>query len=357
MNVLAIDQGTTSTRALLLSSDGHSRITRVVEHRQSYPKPGWVEHDAEELLANVVACAGSAGPVDAIGIDNQGESCLAWDAETGEALSPVIVWQDSRTQAVIEQLRASGHDAMVIEKSGLPLDAYFSASKLAWLYRTLPEARRLHALGRLRLGTTDAFFLQRLTGRCVTDVTTASRTSLMKIASGEWDTELCALFGVPADTLPDIVSTTGEFGVVSVAGRTVPLLASVVDQVGILLRSDRFEGTRISESEHVRLAHEDINLHGLAHIGLFTVGIRECFGKCLHARRGRRRAGGATRGWGCNRTHLLEKPDVLLGKLVLIEREIPTIRTSHREGAGVGIVSLDLAFEGAGSIGAGPGPR
>lgn len=234
MAVLAIDQGTTSTRALLLAPDGSTRITHVVEHRQSYPKPGWVEHDAEELLRNVIACAQSADDVEAIGIDNQGESCLAWDASTGKALSPVVVWQDSRTQTVIDGLKASGAEATVLERSGLPLDAYFSASKLAWLYRSIPDARRLHEQGRLRLGTTDAFFLQRLTGRCVTDVTTASRTSLMNIGSGSWDLELCALFGVPADALPEIVCSTGDFGGLMVGGRTVPLLVSIVDQQAAL---------------------------------------------------------------------------------------------------------------------------
>ena len=234
MAVLAIDQGTTSTRALLLEADGRSRLTCVLEHRQSYPWPGWVEHDAEELLANVIACAGSAAAPECIGIDNQGESCLAWDADTGRALSPVVVWQDSRTQPLIERLKAAGHEAVVLERSGLPLDPYFSASKLAWLYRELPEAAGLHRQRRLRLGTTDAFFLQRLTGRCVTDVTTASRTSLMNIAEATWDPILCELFGVPMEALPEIVSSTGDFGSIGVHGRRVPLRTSIVDQQAAL---------------------------------------------------------------------------------------------------------------------------
>lgn len=234
MAVLAIDQGTTSTRALRLEADGRSAITHVVEHRQSYPGPGRVEHDPEALLRNVRTCAASAGVVDAIGIDNQGESCLAWHAESGEALSPVIVWQDSRTVKALDAMRAAGLESEVTERSGLPLDAYFSASKLAWLYRNVPDAVALHAAGHLRLGTTDAWFLQRLTGRCVTDVTTASRTSLMSIATGAWDERLCALFGVPPDTLPEIVATTGDLGSVEVDGRRIPVLASVVDQQAAL---------------------------------------------------------------------------------------------------------------------------
>jgi glycerol kinase len=234
MAVLAIDQGTTSSRALRLDRDGGARITKVIEHRQSYPQADWVEHVPEELLRNVLDCARSGGEIEALALDNQGESCLAWDAETGEALSPVIVWQDSRTQDVIERMKAEGLEPQVLEAAGLPLDPYFSASKLAWLFEQLPEAKRRNAQGRLRLGTTDAFFLQRLTGRCVTDITTASRSSLMNIANGEWDPELCRLFGVPLEALPEIVSSTGDFGEIEVEGRKVPFRAAIVDQQAAL---------------------------------------------------------------------------------------------------------------------------
>ncbi len=233
MNTLAIDQGTTSTRALVVDAGG--RVTPLVSlpHRQIYPRMGWVEHDPEELIGNLLACLDAAGAVPdlcAIGIDNQGESCLAWDADTGRAISPVIVWQDDRTAADIGRLAADGVEAMVLERAGLPLDPYFSASKLGWIMREIPEARSLAAKGRLRLGTTDAFFLDRLTGRFVTDLATASRTSLIDLASCRWDADLCALFGVPLEALPEIVPCTGDFGTLSVGGRSVPLAASIVDQ-------------------------------------------------------------------------------------------------------------------------------
>ncbi|MEM9248251.1 MAG: FGGY family carbohydrate kinase [Pseudomonadota bacterium] len=230
MTILAIDQGTTSTRAVSVSPEGQTTIRCVVEHRQIYPRPGWVEHDPEELTANLETCLEAGSGARAVGLDNQGESCLAWDAATGKPLSPVIVWQDERTLAETERLRSDGAEALTLARAGLPLDPYFSASKLAWLFRNVPDAPSLARAGRLRLGTTDAFFRQRLTGHCATDPTTASRTALMDLASCQWDAELCALFGVPLDCLPEIAPTTGRLG--EIGG--MPLTASVVDQQAAL---------------------------------------------------------------------------------------------------------------------------
>jgi glycerol kinase len=227
--IAAIDQGTTSTR-VLVAEGAQARIALSLPHAQHYPQSGWVEHDPEELVANVQACLAAAGEVEAVGIDNQGESCLAWDARTRRPISPVIVWQDNRTSAELDQLKADGAGELPLAHAGLPMDPYFSASKLAWIVRNVPEATDLLAEGRLRLGTTDAFFLDRLTGRYVTDVTTASRTSLMNIESGQWDPALCALFGVPIEALPPIVPTVGDFGSVTLNGREVPVVASMVDQ-------------------------------------------------------------------------------------------------------------------------------
>jgi glycerol kinase len=231
--VLALDQGTTSTRAIAFGPGGR-RLVHTVEHRQIYPRPGWVEHDPEELVANLRACLDRAGDVVAVGLANQGESCLAWDARTGRAVSPVIVWQDARTADRTEALRAAGAEPLSLARAGLPLDPYFSASKLGWIVDHIPEARALHAAGRLRLGTTDAFFRDRLTGTCATDVTTASRTGLMDLASGAWDAELCALHGVPLDALPPILPTTGDFGSLPAGGRPVLLTASATDQQAAL---------------------------------------------------------------------------------------------------------------------------
>lgn len=230
MRVAAIDQGTTSTRVLVADTDGTLEIACAVTHQQFHPQPGWVEHDPEELLANIRRCLEAAGPVDAIGIDNQGESCLAWDAETGAALSPVIVWQDNRTADVVGRLKDKGAASLTLSRAGLPLDAYFSASKLAWIVDNVQAAKDALAAGRLRLGTTDAFFLDRLTGNFATDVTTASRTSLMNLETGKWDRDLCDLFGVPIGSLPEIRPTVGDYGRID----GVPVTASVVDQQAAL---------------------------------------------------------------------------------------------------------------------------
>ena len=144
MRIAAIDQGTTSTRILIADADGRRDVVHAVRHAQHHPQPGFVEHDPEELLKNILACIDAAGPVDAIGIDNQGESCLAWDARTAEALSPVIVWQDARTNDAIERLKVEGGEALTLERAGLPLDPYFSASKLRWLIDNNENVRAAH---------------------------------------------------------------------------------------------------------------------------------------------------------------------------------------------------------------------
>lgn len=229
MRIAAIDQGTTSTRCLVVEGDGTAYVAASLPHRQAHPAPGWVEHDAEELLANIRAVLAAAGPVDAIALANQGESCLAWDKQTGRPLSPVIVWQDARTA---EHLASLGDAAKTrsLEICGLPLDPYFSASKLGWLMRHNPEVASAHAEGRLRLGTTDAFFLDRLGGAFATDAATASRTGLLDLTTLAWSAELCALHGVPMDALPPIRPVDAGFGAVD----GVPIRASIVDQQAAL---------------------------------------------------------------------------------------------------------------------------
>lgn len=233
MKLLAIDQGTTSTRAFLVDMAGGMELVHSAAHRQIRPRPGWVEHDPEELLAHVsAALAAGAGRAAAVGIANQGESCLAWDRVSGRPLGPVIVWQDERTLDATERLRAAGAEALTLARAGLPLDPYFSASKLGWMLENLPEVAAAARAGRLCLGTTDAFFRHRLTGRFETDVATASRTALMDLARCRWDEELCALFGVPAEALPAITPTAGALGETAPGG--LPLTASIVDQQAAL---------------------------------------------------------------------------------------------------------------------------
>jgi glycerol kinase len=230
MKVVAIDQGTTGTKAFTLDEAGRFAKVAGFEHAQHYPQAGWVEHDAEELLAHVTACIEAAGPVDAIGIDNQGETLVAWDGKTGKPICNAIVWQDDRTKHVTAHLKAQGGETITQAKAGLPLDPYFSASKMRWIIDHVADAKPLLKQGRLRIATSDAFFLDRLAGVYATDVTTASRTSLMSLDSLAWDDDLLKLFGVPREVLPEIRSTTGPFG----RFRGTPITAGLVDQQAAL---------------------------------------------------------------------------------------------------------------------------
>lgn len=233
-HVIAIDQGTTATKIHRLDEDGGFTTIESIAHRQIYPQPGWVEHDPRELLESVRRGFAHARSAAAVGIDNQGETVVAWDAQTGEALCNAIVWQDSRTQTMVDELRRRGAESTTLAIAGLALDPYFSASKLRWILDNIDSARPLLDAGRLRLGTTDSYFLDRFCGRFVTDVTTASRTSLMNLRTGRWDPTLCELFGVPMAVLPEIVATTGDIGVARIDAATVPVRASVVDQQAAL---------------------------------------------------------------------------------------------------------------------------
>lgn len=230
MKILAIDQGTTATKAFTYEQDGAFTPIASLEHRQIYPRPGWVEHDAAELLENIMECVRKAGQVDAIGIDNQGETIVAWDAHTGQPICNAIVWQDDRTRDETERLKAEGHEARTLAISGLPLDPYFSASKLGWIMRNVELAEPLRRQGRLRLGTSDAYFFGRLTRNFVTDITTASRTGLMDLETGSWSEELCQLFGVPMQCLPEIRPSVGEFG----EHIGIKVAAGIVDQQAAL---------------------------------------------------------------------------------------------------------------------------
>jgi glycerol kinase len=228
--VIAIDQGTTGSKAYRLDASGAFESLGAFEHRQIFPVPGWVEHDGLELLGHVKQLAARAGAAQALGIANQGETVIAWDGDSGEPIHNAIVWQDARSQPMIERLKAEGVETLTVERAGLPLDAYFSASKLKWILDHVPAAKTLLARGRLRLGTSDSFFLDRLAGVYATDVTTASRTSLMNLRTGQWDPELCRLFGVPIECLAEIRPTTADFGALG----KLPIRTNVVDQQAAL---------------------------------------------------------------------------------------------------------------------------
>jgi len=233
--ILAIDQGTTATKSYTLDTDGRFVFCGSVAHRQIYPQTGWVEHDPEILLGNILTSIEAAIDIKAIGLDNQGETVIAWDGASGTPVYNAIVWQDQRTTQFIETLKAKGIEHLTLERAGLPLDPYFSASKLRWILKHVPQAARLLKKGQLKLGTSDSFFIYRLTGEYATDVTTASRTCLMNLATCDWDPDLCEIFEIPIEILPEIRPTTASFGVLTFKGREIPITASVVDQQAALL--------------------------------------------------------------------------------------------------------------------------
>ena len=216
--ILVIDAGTTSTRAMLFAADGACLASEQRELTQHYPRAGWVEHDAEEIWFASLACArkvvATAGPAErirAVGLTNQRETIVFWSRRTGKALAPAIVWQDRRTADLCARLKAQGHEAAVQAKTGLLLDPYFSASKIAWALAHWPQLR--DAGQDLCIGTVESWLVFRLTGGLhVTDATNASRTALMDIGSGRWDEGLIDLFGVPARAMPEIVDCAGAIG-------------------------------------------------------------------------------------------------------------------------------------------------
>ncbi|HEX5183160.1 MAG TPA: glycerol kinase [Allosphingosinicella sp.] len=216
--LLVIDEGTTSTRAMLFGADGACVAMAQRELAQHVPRAGWLEHDAEEIWAESLACAqaaaaqgGGADRIAAIGITNQRETIAFWSRRTGRALAPAIVWQDRRTAAACDRLREAGHEPMVQAKTGLLLDPYFSASKIAWALDHWPQ---LGEAGEdLCVGTIESWLVFRLTGGLhISDATNASRTALMDIGRGVWDDDLLDLWGVKRGTLPEIVDCAGRFG-------------------------------------------------------------------------------------------------------------------------------------------------
>jgi len=240
--LLAIDQGTTSSRAIAFSRDGGVIALAQQEFAQTYPRPGWVEHDPELIWATVLATARKAlseaesqgwRPV-AIGLANQRETALVWDRRTGRPIHNAIVWQDRRTAPACRALAEAGHADLVAERAGLVLDPYFSATKYAWILDQVEGARGRAERGELAFGTIDSFLIWRLTGgrSHVTDATNASRTSLYAIETGAWDDDLLAMFNVPRAGLPEVRDCAGTLGEAAedVLGRAMPIAGAAGDQ-------------------------------------------------------------------------------------------------------------------------------
>ena len=240
--ILSLDQGTTSSRAIVFNKEGAIVSMAQKEFRQFYPQPGWVEHDAMEIwssqasvLAEVLVKAGvSAKEIAAIGITNQRETTVVWERETGKPICPAIVWQDRRTAGMCDDLKQKGLDKMIQEKTGLIVDAYFSATKIKWMLENVEGAQEKAAQGKLAFGTVDSWLMWNLAGNGlhVTDITNASRTMLFNIHTQQWDDELLQLFGVPESMLPEVKSSSEVYGHTSgkILAAQIPIAGIAGDQ-------------------------------------------------------------------------------------------------------------------------------
>ena len=251
--LLAIDQGTSSSRTVIFDSTATVIASAQQEFPQEYPQPGWVEHDPEEIWGSVLNVSkkaltdsgASLDEISAIGITNQRETTLVWNRESGECVHRAIVWQDRRTSDYCREMKDKGAEDTVIAKTGLRLDPYFSATKLVWILDNVPNARQMAMDGKLAFGTVDCFLLWRLTGGRVhaTDATNASRTMLFNIHSQEWDEELLKLFDIPGSLLPDVRDSACDFGETDAAilGAAIPICGIAGDQQAALIGQAGFE--------------------------------------------------------------------------------------------------------------------
>ena len=316
--LLGIDEGTSAVKAVLYDE----RLRPVREARRAkkmlHPQPGWVEQDGEDVLRAVVEAVAEVlhdapGEVVACGLDHQGESVLAWDGTTGQPITSVVTWQDKRSQTILDRLEAQGEE--IRARSGLPLDPYFSAGKLAWLLENHDGVRAARASGALRMGTVDAFLCERLGAGFSTDPATASRTQLFVPGDDEWDGELCRRFGVPRDVLPAIRDTAGELGELRHEQWPValPLRATTVDQQAALAGSGCVVPGRVK-------ATYGTGVFVLAHVGdvvprgagglLPTVAWR-IDGRTEFALDGGVFAAGAMLEWMCDQLGVAERPEGL----------------------------------------------
>jgi glycerol kinase len=251
--LLAIDQGTSSSRAVIYDHGAEVVASAQQEFPQIYPEPGWVEHDPEAIWDSVTAVTRNAmqkvnavaAEISAIGITNQRETTVIWDRESGECVYNAIVWQDRRTAALCQSLKDDGHETSVTDKTGLRLDPYFSATKIAWILDNVEGVRQRAEAGKLAFGTIDSFLLWRLSGGQVhaTDATNASRTMLFNIHTQQWDDELLALFSIPRALLPDVRDCAADFGIATDAclGGDVPVCGIAGDQQAALIGQAGFD--------------------------------------------------------------------------------------------------------------------
>jgi len=258
--LLALDQGTSSSRSIVFDAHGTIVAQAQQELPQIYPRPGWVEHDPQAIWRTQLATARQAlargglraNHVSAIGITNQRETTLLWHRKTGQPLHHAIVWQDRRGEELCAQLRAAGHAALVERRTGLRIDAYFCASKLCWLLEHIPGARQAAQRGELAFGTVDSWLLWQLSGgkRHATDISNASRTLLLNIHSQQWDEELLALFDIPRALLPEVLPSSADYGETDAAllGASIPIRAMAGDQQSALFGQACFAAGQVKNT-------------------------------------------------------------------------------------------------------------
>ena len=244
--ILALDQGTTSSRAILFGPEGQPICTAQKEYRQYYPQPGWVEQDAAEIWQSQIEVARealakqgiSAEDIAAIGVTNQRETTILWDRRSGRPICPAIGWQCRRTADLCDSLKEQGWEERIRAKTGLPIDAYFSATKIRWALRNIPEAAKLAENGNLLFGTVDTWLIWNLTGGRVhaTDYSNASRTMLFNIHTLEWDKEILGLLEIPENILPEARPSSGLFGhtIPALLGGEIPISGAAGDQQAAL---------------------------------------------------------------------------------------------------------------------------
>src|SRR5262245_57392311 len=244
--ILALDQGTTSSRSILFDKQGNAVASAQKEFRQFFPRPGWVEHDPEEIwstqygtMAEAVAQANvTMRQIAGIGITNQRETTVVWERKSGNPIYPAIVWQDKRTAAYCDELKAAGYGQTIQLKTGLVIDAYFSATKLKWILDNVPDARKKAANGELAFGTIDTWLTWKLTGGevHVSDVSNASRTMLLNIHTCEWDDELLTMFDIPRSLLPEVKPSSKIYGVTGsfIPDSRIPVAGIAGDQQAAL---------------------------------------------------------------------------------------------------------------------------
>ncbi len=250
--VLALDQGTTSTRAIVFDETGRKVAVSQRPLAQIFPEPGWVEHNPEQIWSDQIACVrdvleeAALSPTDitSIGVTNQRETAMVWDRSTGRPIHNAIVWQDRRTAEACDRLLAEGHDPLLRARTGLGVDPYYSATKIAWMLDEVEGARERAERGELACGTVDSWLVHNLTGgkAHLTDVTNASRTQLLDISTAQWDPELCELFGVPERMLPDVVPSSGIAAMTDpdVFGAEIPIAGICGDQQAALVGNGGF---------------------------------------------------------------------------------------------------------------------